>query len=129
MLDVTQILSEIENGDSSASGRLLPLLYELLTGATPLESEKLRTEGYAEMVRLIQSEEPAKPSTRVSSLGDSQTVVCQHRAADAKCLRQLLRGDLDCIVMKALEKHRDRRYESATEFARDIERHLKDEPG
>jgi len=104
------------------------LLYELLTGTTPLEGEKLRTAGYSEMVRMIQTEEPAKPSTRVSSLGDSQTVVCEHRSADAKRLRQMFRGDLDWIVMKALEKHRDRRYETANEFARDIARHLNDEP-
>ena len=104
------------------------LLYELLTGTTPLEGEKLRTAGYAELVRMIQTEEPTKPSTRVSSLGDNQTVVCEQRSTDAKRLHQLFRGDLDWIVMKALEKHRDRRYQTASEFARDIERHLKDEP-
>ena len=80
------------------------------------------------MVRIIQSEEPAKHSTKISSLGDNQTVVCEQRNTDAKRFHQLFRGDLDWIVMKALEKHRDRRYETASEFARDIARHLSDEP-
>ncbi len=104
------------------------ILYELLTGTAPLESERLRTAGYSELLRMIQQEEPAKPSTRLSTLGDSLTVVCEHRKTDAKRLRQLICGDLDWIVMKAMEKHRDRRYETANGLAMDIQRHLNEEP-
>ena len=80
------------------------LLYELLTGTAPLESERLRTAGYAEMLRMIQDEEAAKPSARLSTLGDRMTAVCEHRKTDAKRLRQRIRGDLDWIVMKALSR-------------------------
>jgi serine/threonine protein kinase/WD40 repeat protein len=104
------------------------LLYELLTGTTPLEADRLRTAGYSELLRMIQHEEPSKPSTRLSSLGDSLTIVCEHRKTDPTRLRQLIRGELDWIVMKALEKHRDRRYETANGMARDIQRHLRQEP-
>jgi serine/threonine protein kinase len=104
------------------------LLYELLTGTTPLDAERLRTAGYSEMQRIIQEEEPAKPSTRLSTLGERLTVVCQHRQTDARHLRQTIRGDLDWIVMKALEKRRDRRYETANGLAADIKRHLNNEP-
>src|SRR5499425_199547 len=80
------------------------LLYELLTGTTPLEDRLLREAGYAELPRLIREEEPPRPSDRLSALGDSATVLAGHRGLDVKRLVQLLADDLDWVVMKALEK-------------------------
>lgn len=104
------------------------LLYELLTGTTPCEEERLRTAGFDEMRRIIRDEEPVKPSTRVSTLGPDAATVSATRQSDPKRLSRLFRGDLDWVVMKALEKDRNRRYESASGFAADIERYLHDEP-
>jgi serine/threonine protein kinase/tetratricopeptide (TPR) repeat protein len=104
------------------------LLYELLTGTTPLDRQRLHSAGYAEMLRIIQNEEPPMPSTRLTTLRDELTVVCKHRSTDARRLGQLLAGDLDWIVMKALEKDRGRRYDTANGLAADIVRHLADEP-
>jgi eukaryotic-like serine/threonine-protein kinase len=103
------------------------LLYELLTGTTPLEADRLREAGFAKMLRLIQDEEPPRPSTRLSSLGDSATVVAGNRGLDVKRLAQLLAGDLDWVVMKALEKDRNRRYATPGNFAEDIDRYLRHE--
>ena len=103
------------------------LLYELLTGTTPLDCERLRSAGFAEMLRIIQNEEPLRPSTQVTTLGNKLTIACKHRGTDPKRLGQLLAGDLDWIVMKALEKDRARRYETANGLAADIQRHLDDE--
>src|SRR5262245_42242886 len=100
------------------------LLYELLTGTTPLEGKRLRDAGYVEMQRLIREEEAPRPSTRLSSLGDSATVLAGNRGMDARRLAQLLAGDLDGVVMKALEKDRTRRYETANGFAMDVQRYL-----
>jgi eukaryotic-like serine/threonine-protein kinase len=100
------------------------LLYELLTGTTPLESKRLREAGYAEMQRLIREEEPPRPSNRLSSLGDSATVLAGNRGLDVKRLSRLLAGDLDWMVMKALEKDRTRRYETPGAFAEDVQRYL-----
>jgi serine/threonine protein kinase len=100
------------------------LLYELLTGTTPLECERLRQAAYAEMQRLIREEEAPRPSTRLSSLGGSATVLAGNRGLDVKRLVQLLAGDLDWLVMKALEKDRNRRYDTPGSFAEDIERYL-----
>jgi serine/threonine protein kinase/tetratricopeptide (TPR) repeat protein len=104
------------------------LLYELLTGTTPFDEERLRTAGYEEIRRIIRDEEPAKPSTRISTLGPAAITVSVNRQTDPKCLKRLCRGELDWIVMKALEKDRNRRYESASAFAADVERFLNDEP-
>jgi tetratricopeptide (TPR) repeat protein len=104
------------------------LLYELLTGTTPFDRERLKQAAYDEIRRIIREEEPAKPSTRISSLGAKSAVVAAHRHADPRGLSQLVRGDLDWIVMKALEKERSRRYETAIGLAMDVERHLADEP-
>jgi serine/threonine protein kinase len=104
------------------------LLYELLTGVTPFSEEQLREAGYLKMQRIIRDEEPLKPSTKLSSLGETLTDVAEHRKASPDLLKKLIRGDLDWIVMKSLEKDRVRRYETANEFAMDIERHLGDEP-
>jgi tetratricopeptide (TPR) repeat protein len=103
------------------------LLYELLTGTTPLEAKRLREAGYAKIQKLIQEEEAPRPSTRLSSLGDTATIVAGNRGLDVKRLAQLLSGDLDWIVMKALDKDRDRRYPTPGSFAEDIERYLHDE--
>ena len=104
------------------------LLYELLTGTTPFDRERLKQAAYDEIRRIIREEEPATPSTRISSLGEKSGVVAAHRHADPRGLSQLVRGDLDWIVMKALEKERSRRYETAIGLAMDVERHLADEP-
>src|SRR5580704_4239310 len=79
------------------------------------------------MLRLIQDEEPPRPSTRLSSLGDSATVVAGNRGLDVRRLAQLLAGDLDWVVMKALEKDRNRRYATPGDFAEDIDRYLRHE--
>jgi WD40 repeat protein/serine/threonine protein kinase len=104
------------------------LLYELLTGTTPLDGERLRTAGYDEIRRAIREEEPPKPSTRISTLGQAAATVSANRNSDPKKLGQFLQGELDWIVMKCLEKDRNRRYESASAFAADVLRYLHDEP-
>jgi serine/threonine protein kinase/WD40 repeat protein len=105
------------------------LLYELLTGTTPFAHEELISKGFAEMMRIIREVEPHKPSTRLSSLGDTAARTAQQRlAGDIRALSLSLRGDLDWIVMKCLEKDRRRRYETANSLASDIKRHLNDEP-
>jgi eukaryotic-like serine/threonine-protein kinase len=103
------------------------LLYELLTGTTPLETKRLGEAGFVEMQRLIREEEPPRPSTRLSSLRDSATVLAGNRGLDVKRLVQLLGGDLDWVVMKSLEKDRDRRYGTPGSCAEDIERYLRHE--
>ena len=100
------------------------LLYELLTGTTPLEAEKLRAAGYAEIQRIIAEEHPPRPSVRLSTMGDDLTVVADHRSTDPKRLRQVIQGELDWIVMKSLEKERGRRYTSPSGLAEDVERFL-----
>jgi serine/threonine protein kinase len=105
------------------------LLYELLTGTTPFDTETLRQAGYDEMRRIIREEEPPKPSTRLSTLGKAAlSTVCERRGVEPRKFGQLLRGDLDWVVMKALEKDRSRRYESASSLAADVRRYLNDEP-
>jgi serine/threonine protein kinase len=105
------------------------LLYELLTGSTPLDKERLHAASYDELRRIIREEEPPRPSARISTLAaDLATTVSERRRTDARRLRQTVRGELDWIVMKALEKDRNRRYESAGSLAGDIERYLHDEP-
>jgi serine/threonine protein kinase/tetratricopeptide (TPR) repeat protein len=104
------------------------LLYELLTGTTPVYKERLKEAGYDEIRRIIREEEPPKPSTRISTLGQAATTVSTQRKSDPKRLSQLFRGELDWIVMKALEKDRTRRYETANGLAMDVKRYLHDEP-
>ncbi len=103
------------------------LLYELLTGSTPLDEERLRGTAYVEMQRLIREEEAPKPSTRLSTLGNALAKIAQQRGTEPNRLGQFLRGDLDWITMKALEKERNRRYETANGLANDITRFLNDE--
>ncbi|MGB2984258.1 MAG: protein kinase [Phycisphaerae bacterium] len=104
------------------------LLYELLAGALPFDSEKLREAGLVEIHRIIREEEPPRPSTCLSSLGEASTTVAHQRRADIKQLASQLRGDLDWITMKAMDKDRIRRYATATEFAADLARHVNHEP-
>jgi serine/threonine protein kinase/Flp pilus assembly protein TadD len=104
------------------------LLYELLTGMTPFDKERLKGADYDEIRRIIREEEPPRPSTRLSTLGQAATTVSTRRKSDPRRLTQLVRGDLDWIVMKALEKDRNRRYETASALAADVQRYLADEP-
>jgi hypothetical protein len=104
------------------------LLYELLTGTTPFDENRIRAAAYDEIRRIIREEEPPRPSMRISTLGETRTTIAAHRQVDVDQLRQLVRGDLDWIVMKALEKDRTRRYETANGLARDILRYLGDQP-
>jgi serine/threonine protein kinase len=103
------------------------LLYELLTGSTPLERPRLREAAYGEIVRLIKEEEPPRPSVRLSTSGELAKVAAARKTDPAK-LSRLVRGELDWVVMKALEKERTRRYETASAFAADLRRHLAEEP-
>jgi WD40 repeat protein/serine/threonine protein kinase len=104
------------------------LLYELLTGTTPFDKERLKEASYDEIRRIIREEEPAKPSTRISTMGKAATTVSANRQSEPRRLSQLFRGELDWIVMKALDKDRNRRYETASSFAADVLRYLHDEP-
>jgi len=103
------------------------LLYELLTGVLPFDSDELRRADYAGIQRLIREQEPRRPSTRLSGLGDDSALIADNRRTDAPALISELRGDLDWIIMKALEKDRTRRYGTAAEFAADVQRHLRHE--
>src|SRR5262249_60923308 len=89
------------------------LLYELLTGSTPFDKERFKNAGYDEIRRIIREEEPARPSTRLSTLGQDAATVLANRESDPRTLSRLLRGELDWVVMKALDKDRNRRYETA----------------
>jgi serine/threonine protein kinase/tetratricopeptide (TPR) repeat protein len=104
------------------------LLYELLTGTTPFDAETLRNAAFDEMRRIIREQEPQSPSVRLSSLGETLPTVSARRSVDARRLGPSLRGELDWIVMKALEKDRRRRYETANDFASDVMRYLTDQP-
>ncbi len=104
------------------------LLYELLTGALPFERSSLLQAGYAEMQRIIRETDPPKPSTRVTTLGNVAAEVALRRQLGAHELRRRLRGDLDWVVMKALEKDRTRRYRTAAELADELDRYRRDEP-
>jgi serine/threonine protein kinase/tetratricopeptide (TPR) repeat protein len=102
------------------------ILYELLTGLRPIDRKRLRNVALTEMIRIIQEEEPSKPSTRLST-DDSLPSLAAMRQIEPKKLTALLRGELDWVVMKCLEKQRDRRYETANALARDLQRFLADE--
>jgi serine/threonine protein kinase len=104
------------------------LLYELLTGTTPLTRRRLKDAALMEVVRLIREDEPPKPSTRLSESKESLSSVSVHRHMKPAELLKAIRGEVDWIVMKALEKDRTRRYETANGLARDIARHLADQP-
>jgi WD40 repeat protein/serine/threonine protein kinase len=104
------------------------LLYELLTGSTPLTHKRMKDAAYAEILRMIKEEEPPKPSTRLSDSGEALASISAQRKTEPAKLTKLVRGELDWIVMKCLEKDRNRRYESASAIAADVQRYLNDEP-
>ncbi|HMC12468.1 MAG TPA: serine/threonine-protein kinase, partial [Pirellulaceae bacterium] len=103
------------------------LLYELLTGATPFSGQQLRSAGFNEMLRIIKEVEPQKPSTKLSGSAELPSIAA-NRKLEPRRLTRLVQGDLDWIVMKCLEKERNRRYDTANAFALDIQRYLDDEP-
>src|SRR6185312_10753667 len=104
------------------------LLYEMVAGILPFDPKELRRAGYEEMRRIIREQEPPTPARRVSGLGTTAAELARVRQTDPAGLVRLLRGDLDWITLKALEKDRRRRYQSAAEMAADVERHLEDRP-
>jgi WD40 repeat protein len=104
------------------------LLYELLTGSTPLTHKRMKEAAYGEILRMIKEEEPPRPSTRLSDSGAALASISAQRHMEPAKLTKLVRGELDWIVMKALEKDRNRRYPTASNLAADVESHLKDEP-
>ncbi len=104
------------------------LLYELLTGTKPFDTTALSHRSHDERVRAIREVDPPKPSTRLSTMGPGLALVAEQRHTPSKLLGRAIRGDLDWIVMKSIEKDPDRRYESAGNFAQDVQNYLSDEP-
>ena len=105
------------------------LLYEMLTGTTPFDSEALQVAAFDEMRRIIREEEPTRPSTQVSGLAvEDLSIVAKQRKSDPRKLSTALSRELDWLVMKSLEKDRERRYQSAGALAEDVERYLAGEP-
>jgi tetratricopeptide (TPR) repeat protein len=103
------------------------LLYELLTGSTPLTHKRLKEAAYGEILRMIREEEAPKPSTRLSDSGEALASISAQRHMEPAKLTKLMRGELDWIVMKCLEKDRGRRYETANGLAADVQHYLADE--
>src|SRR5262249_42980951 len=104
------------------------LLYVLLVGSTPLDAHALRSAPLTETIRLIRDEDPPKPSARLTQSRESLTELSARRSSDPVRLVREVKGELDWIVMKALEKDRTRRYEAASALARDVERYLQHQP-
>ena len=104
------------------------LLYELLTGSTPLERKRITKAAFLEVLRVIREEESPRPSTRLSTTEELPSIAACRDITPRKLYRGLMRGELDWIVMKRLEKDRNRRYETANGLADDLQRHLDDEP-
>ncbi|QDT51781.1 Serine/threonine-protein kinase PknB [Symmachiella dynata] len=104
------------------------LLYELLTETTPFDQQRLSTASFDEMRRMIREEEPARPSARLTTLSRQTTAASSVRQSRAPAVASELSGDLDWVVMKALEKDRQRRYETAADLARDVQRYLDEQP-
>jgi hypothetical protein len=104
------------------------LLYELLTGTTPFDKKRLAQAAYDELLKIIREEEPPKPSVRLSQSTDSLPSIAASRKTEPAKLSKMFHGDVDWIAMKALEKDRTRRYETANAFAADVLRYLNDEP-
>ncbi len=104
------------------------MLYELLIGVLPFDQKMLRAAAFNEIQRIIREIDPPRASTQIIKLGETNTTIAGHRRTDPASLHRQLKGDLDCILMRAMEKDRTRRYETATGLAMDINRHLHNEP-
>jgi len=104
------------------------MLYELLVGELPFDPKALRSAGFGEIRRIIRETDPPKASTRLSNLGEVQKSIAEHRRTDPSSLHRQLKGDLDWIIMKAMEKDRTRRYDTANGLAVDIQRYISNEP-
>lgn len=104
------------------------MLYELLVGVLPFDPKTLRSAAFSEIQRIIRETDPPKASTRLSNLGNTQRSIAEQRHTDPSTLRKQLKGDLDWIIMRAMEKDRTRRYETSNALAMDIQRYLNDEP-
>ena len=105
------------------------ILYELLTGKLPFDPKTLRSAGYGEMQRIIREEDPPKPSTRLTKITDAKELeaIAKRRRTEPRTLTKRIRGELDWIILKAMDKDRQRRYETAAALAQDIGRYLRDE--
>jgi serine/threonine protein kinase/Flp pilus assembly protein TadD len=122
--------AQLENVDIDTRSDIYSLgvlLYELLTGTTPLQRKVTPATAFLEVLRIIREDDPPRPSTRLSTIEELPTIAA-NRGLEPRKLRGLVRGELDWIVMKALEKDRNRRYETAIGLARDLQRYLADEP-
>ncbi len=104
------------------------LLYELLVGKPPFDHDELKRAGIEEILRIIREKDPPRPSTRWSTMGEMSTIAARNRRIEASSLLRQLRGDLDWIILKAMDKDRTRRYATVAELSMDVERFLKNEP-
>jgi len=104
------------------------LLYELLTGLLPFDPKELRTAGYAAMQQIIRDQDPPKPSTKLTKTGTQLAAIARHRRTEPRALARQIRGEMDWIILKAMEKDRSRRYETAAALSMDIARYLRDDP-
>jgi serine/threonine protein kinase/tetratricopeptide (TPR) repeat protein len=104
------------------------LLYELLTGTLPFDPKELRTAGYAAMQQIIRDQDPPKPSTKLTKSGTQIATIAKHRRTEPRALARQIRGEMDWIILKAMEKDRSRRYETAAALSMDIARYLRDDP-